>query len=1129
MSTTLISFAGCVLRPRRAWLATRHIIAALLAARLFTAAAAEPVAIPPTLHSSLQSATAAAAADQSLVLLIFGAEWCGPCKLLKSKTLSAPEFSRQESALHFVEIDIDANQKMAHSFAVEAVPTIVLLTADGKIIARQTGFQEIGTLLGWLQEGRRRAAAGQWEGTVPGSQLEIFVQKAAADRLGTNDLQRLVELLGEPDPADRESAAKILLAQREPAVPLLIEAVGHPYLGERIAANELLLRLAPGLTPADPWQSPFELSNTVVVLRKWWAETGKLPELGSPPPVAAFANNSIKEALEQLRSDDPMRRTAAMTTLASRGPEALPAVREAIKRAAGTGDQRALGLLEDVRWTILLPDALAERSGGARNALARGKSSERQAAAERLGNLGREALGPLTELASDTDPLVVESAVRALAGLGGNEAIPALAALLQVADNNVRITAAQALGHTKNAAAVKPLLTVINDPNEVVACTALSALEETQARESYRSAREKTPEEIVAGLKSCLTDPRWRVRAAAAEIIGKLSLTTLADDLKPLLADPDGFVVKSALTALGNLNATPESGQLVALSKRLPSLQGDAVEMLLRSPAEETVKTVTDLFNSGTVSERIAVLNALVKRGGSHESKSAGEWKPLLMQAITAADPRLRRSAAEALGQQPLKLGVELVGQLLADEDRETRLAAADVVLRLLDLELNESKSTAFEFPVSATAAPAKTNKPAATAAKIAGWHAAMLQHEEPASDLCLAAALFVTGDGKTDLPLLLRALDKTNELSGQTRSQIELKVYAIGLVVQKLSLSEGRQVLDKLAASPSLFAQAVSQSGRSKAEVLDYLLEPARFKAALEPAEGASLTGALELLAGYDYDFDSRPKWSLWHENPRTKAVALALLDSTNAAWRAAAVFSLGLRADSAGSTPAFTRAIADLSPWVRASAIKAIARQTKDRPTLEQQLAPLLTDTNLTVAVAAAASLLEPEVRQAAGLEGEFDYFEFETSRGGRSMSSRQSDERPLMTLAAKPAQLQAAKAWLTNSTAESVATFAVLLAQYGEFDGVDRLVAQLAAQPAEKEPGESATEAVLTGIALSHDVKYLPFLRQIAASRQEESELRKVLQAMKGMAGPEVRQLRLIINKKIRGASGSRNMID
>ena len=1099
----------------------RHGVMAALAGFVLASAAAEAGAVRPSFHPSLSAASEAAAADQSLVLLIFGAEWCGPCKELKKQTISSPEFLEQGGGLHIAEVDIDANPKAAHDFAVDAVPTLVLLTADGKIVARQTGFLYTSELLLWLNEGRRRASAGQWEGTAPGVKFNEFLKQAATDTVSTNDIQHLVDLLGEPDPADRERAGGILVAQRDQAVSPLIEAVEHPYLGVRIAASELLQRLAPDAVSVDPWQSPVELSNTVATLRKWWAETGRLPPPAASRAADPSAENAIKAALDQLRGDDPVRRTEAMASLVGYGAVALPPVREAIKRAERSGDQRVIGWLEDVRWAVLVPDAVEQRAGGVRNALARGKSSDRQTAAEQLGRAGRDALGALTELVNDPDPLVVESALRALSGIGGKDAIPALVALLQVADNNLRMTAAQALGHTRSSEAIKPLLSVFGDPNEVVACTALGAVEEIRSQNAYGSSKRSLPEEVTAGLNRCLADSRWRVRAAAAEVIGKLAAADLSEELKKLLDDSDGFVVKSALTALGQLHAAPDPERLSALGKRLPSLRADTVQMMLESETDETVKIITDIFNSTSTDDQLAILNALARSDRSDEMKSDNDWKPLLTRATTATDPRLRRGAAAVLSKRAPKLAAELVGPLLADDDRETRIVAAKVVLGILDKQAGGPSGRNVFSSISAGAAGVgskqeKTNKMIVPAERIASWHTALGQRPEPNPSLDFAAALYATGDGKADLPMLLRALGRAD--TGPAKQQQDL--VAIRAVVSKLPWPEGQPVLDKLAALPRLFAMAAHETARAASEVAEYLLEPSRFRAAMERANGQALSDALELVAGYEYG--ERRSWSLWAETDSTKAIALALVDSTNAAWRAAAVFSLGLRTDANQSEAIFQEAIADSNIWVRVAAAQALARNTKDRGTLEQRLGPQLADANLHVAATAAFALLEPEVRQAAGLEDFLNYFSFENVRGGRNESHSRNDERPLSTLETKPAFLQQARTWLRATNTEETTAFVLLLAQYGEFEGVDRLIAQRTAMVSDKE--HSLADALLAGIALSHDPKYLPTLRQMAAARHDEWDLRKVLQALRGMTGPDARQLRLEINKQMRSASGA-----
>jgi thioredoxin 1 len=1092
----------------------RRLAPVLLVACLLAAvAAAEPASIAPVFHSSYQAAADAATADQSPVLLIFSAEWCGPCKLLKNKTLSAAEFLHQESPLHVADVDIDAEQKMAKDFAIEAVPTLVLLTADGKIVLRQTGFMEVADLMAWLKDGRARAASGQWEGIAPGTELNEFFKQAAAANLGTNEIQKLIELLGDADPANRDQAGKILLGQRENAMAPLIEAAGNPYLGIRISACELLHRLAPASTPVDPWLSPTETSNAVTALRTWWAATGKLPAAAATPAPGSFSANTVKEALEQLRGDDAVRRTEALTTLVRSGPEALLAVREAIKRAEKNGDQRALGLLEDVRWTILVPDAVEQQSGGVRKVLARGKSSERQAAVERLGGAGRAALGILTELAGDADPLVVESTIRALSGINGGDSIGTLATLLKSTDSNLRMTAAQALGHTKNADAVKPLLEATGDPDEVVACTALAALEETQSSDSYSRTPRALPVEITAGLKRCLADPRWRVRASAAEIAGKLGASGLNEDLKKLLNDPDGFVVKNALTALEKTGSAPEAAQLAGLGERLPSLQGDVTAMMLSSPTDENVKAVSKLFSSGTPEARVAILGAFLRRGFSENAEADDAWQPIFAQAVAAPDPRVRQLAAEVLGRLSVKSAAGLIAPLLADDDRETRQAAAAVVLKTLNENAGGAANTrTYIFPGQ------KPNKPAATFTQAAAWHTAMMKHPEANPGLRWAAAIYATGDAKTDLPMLLTALNGTNNGPGQSRPERQTETAAIELIVSKLPWPEGRAVLDELATSPIRYAMAASQNAQDRAEVAEYLMEPGRFKAAMEPAAGTDLEDALEMLAGYDYEYRENHTWSLWTETDRTKAVATALIDSTNAAWRAAAVLSLGLRSDAKENLAIFEKAVTDASPWVRASAIRAIARNVKERPALEQLLTPALADTNLATAGVAAVALLEAETRQAAGLENALDHFEFEAVQGGRyNFRSTTTDERPLTVLEGKPVFLQPVRHRLNLARGDDSAPFALLLAQYGDFSGIDVLVAQRAADS--EINSRSDKEAVLTGIALSHDNKYVPSLKQMITDRTDESDLRQILQAMKGMSGADARQLRLEINKKIR----------
>lgn len=67
----------------------------------------------------------------------FGAEWCGPCKML------APIFnevaSDMKGKVKFGKVDIDGEQDLAERFGVMSVPTIVFFK-DGDQVQMNVGF-----------------------------------------------------------------------------------------------------------------------------------------------------------------------------------------------------------------------------------------------------------------------------------------------------------------------------------------------------------------------------------------------------------------------------------------------------------------------------------------------------------------------------------------------------------------------------------------------------------------------------------------------------------------------------------------------------------------------------------------------------------------------------------------------------------------------------------------------------------------------------------------------------------------------------------------------------------------------------------------------------------------------------
>ena len=67
------------------------------------------------------------------------ATWCGPCKMLAPQL---EEFAKSHSDWTIVKVDSDANNKVAASFAVQAIPTMVLIV-KGKQVETIVGFKPL--------------------------------------------------------------------------------------------------------------------------------------------------------------------------------------------------------------------------------------------------------------------------------------------------------------------------------------------------------------------------------------------------------------------------------------------------------------------------------------------------------------------------------------------------------------------------------------------------------------------------------------------------------------------------------------------------------------------------------------------------------------------------------------------------------------------------------------------------------------------------------------------------------------------------------------------------------------------------------------------------------------------------
>lgn len=85
------------------------------------------------------------------VFVDFYADWCGVCKSMDREVFSRPEVAQAMEKWIPLQIDVDRYRDIARQYGVEALPTLVALTPEGKVIARHEGYMSAEALITFLQ------------------------------------------------------------------------------------------------------------------------------------------------------------------------------------------------------------------------------------------------------------------------------------------------------------------------------------------------------------------------------------------------------------------------------------------------------------------------------------------------------------------------------------------------------------------------------------------------------------------------------------------------------------------------------------------------------------------------------------------------------------------------------------------------------------------------------------------------------------------------------------------------------------------------------------------------------------------------------------------------------------------
>jgi len=826
-------------------------------------------------------------------------------------------------------------------------------------------------------------------------------------------------------------------------------------------------------------------------------------------------------------------RQAAARRLGGGGAPAIPVLRELVDDPDPLVKESALYALKTVGGddaTQAMAVLLKVKDPGLR-----------VAAAQSLGQTkSRAAAKHLAAAVSDPDESVATVAIAALEESGAKGEDKALIAALSDKRWRVRAAAAEVIGKLEIKTAGPELIKLLDDPDAFVVRSALGSLRGLGVQAPQAKLVElirRQPDLMGMIVEIIAENPTPETQKAIEKVYDE------SPERRQAIMDALGRTGVSETGAWHSLLAK-------AASDKDPLIRRQLVAVLSRRSSGQTTDFLDRLLADEDADVRGAaaglVLEIAVAHWGIGSSYSSDE-EASAMRFLSRAE-RLEQAGLLAPYRFP-RIDPELFPSAVSDpvadlilatvfgvDTSESLRSQSDLMRRLQNqglLSYSSGYSSGNRLVFYDDGRKPQRLAPALAAYLSAmrplkdlhaRWHAIMARSLDRTPDVQFALAFYVTGDGRTDLPVLDRLIER-KDLFEKVRSYEAERI--VGLVLARLPWPEARERVARWSAVPELYSRMLAMMKEAPRPLRQFLAEEDRVVAATEAASEEQF----QVIARALMREPSESAVSLHATTAAASRILKRLSESRQPMARTLAVFVMS-RQKGRGTLELYEKALKDENPWVRCAAVGGILTEAEGQAQREEKIGPLLADADARVAEAAAVALLDESLRRFINETNYFDNFVYgEAEVSGRhSYSSGSEVGRPLAMLDRQPAFLSEVRRRLTPESIKAdrrrltpgsieagdqkTTALALLLAQYGDRSGLDMIFDHWVAARSDEVP-----LALLVGLALTKDAKFLPALRKGLAKAEDESDLRQMLTYMRGVTGDEARRLRQEINERLR----------